>query len=457
MKQLSPRQAARWIKPTGRALLAATAATLLSGTAFAAPITYTGFTVTDGQLGAWKFHNARVFLTFESDTADVQATSILGTNVSFNPTGTARITILTGDRSEHARFAPGQIFVSYDHDNTGTGFGSYAPDHSVQPAYPLGVSLFGTVEASGSPAEAALPTDLAHDTGMNGHGWVCATFPAPIYSNTLCPAPGAPLSTDKGDLYLYQPYQNEPTPAGNGGYVPGAGFFFADTKTPNEGPPFSLLGRTEDGSPEDITYNLFLISDVALGGETFTNAKIHLSFRSRPSKVAPLSGGGPNAYINEDGIARAIITSGDRTIGATFAPHQIYIYFDPSKQSVGFGSYTGGRAYPASLTQNPSFDAQLVGAVSDIVTTPADASKYTPETASLVTNLQNETVLASFAFSCTGFDPATTACSNPESPAPLSTDKGAFRVYEPYRFGGTVWPFSNNWGMFWSTIGPRGD
>jgi hypothetical protein len=99
--------------------------------------------------------------------------------------------------------------------------------------------------------------------------------------------------------------------------------------------------------------------------------------------------------------------------------------------------------------------------VSDIVTTPADASKYTPETASLVTDLRNETVLASFAFSCTGFDPATTACPNPQSPAPLSTDKGAFLVYEPYRFGGSsggiLWPYSNNWGMFWSTIGSRGD
>ena len=31
-------------------------------------MTYTGFTITDGQLGNWQFHNARVYLTFKGDT-----------------------------------------------------------------------------------------------------------------------------------------------------------------------------------------------------------------------------------------------------------------------------------------------------------------------------------------------------------------------------------------------------
>ena len=55
-----------------RFLVAALALVLGSSCAVAAPITYTGFLITDGQLGKWSFHNARVILTFESDTTYVQ-------------------------------------------------------------------------------------------------------------------------------------------------------------------------------------------------------------------------------------------------------------------------------------------------------------------------------------------------------------------------------------------------
>jgi len=55
----------RTIVPTGIALLAVCAA-------MAEPVTYTGFTITDGKLGNWAFHNARVYLTFKSDTKNVQ-------------------------------------------------------------------------------------------------------------------------------------------------------------------------------------------------------------------------------------------------------------------------------------------------------------------------------------------------------------------------------------------------
>ena len=48
------------------------ALTGLATRASAAPVTYTGFTITDGKLGPWEFHNARVYLTFQSDTRNVQ-------------------------------------------------------------------------------------------------------------------------------------------------------------------------------------------------------------------------------------------------------------------------------------------------------------------------------------------------------------------------------------------------
>jgi hypothetical protein len=56
---------------------------LLASTALAAPVTYTGFTITDGQLGSWTFANARVYLTFQTDTQYVRQTQIEGVDVSY--------------------------------------------------------------------------------------------------------------------------------------------------------------------------------------------------------------------------------------------------------------------------------------------------------------------------------------------------------------------------------------
>ncbi len=55
---------------------------LFVSTALAAPVTYTGLTITDGQLGSWSFTNARVYLTFQTDTSFVQQTQIAGVNVA---------------------------------------------------------------------------------------------------------------------------------------------------------------------------------------------------------------------------------------------------------------------------------------------------------------------------------------------------------------------------------------
>ena len=61
-------------------VLYAVITSVLASTVSAGPIKYTGFTITDGQLGSWAFHNARVILTFVSDTKYVHS------NVQFPPT-----------------------------------------------------------------------------------------------------------------------------------------------------------------------------------------------------------------------------------------------------------------------------------------------------------------------------------------------------------------------------------
>src|SRR3974390_373133 len=62
----------------------------------AEPITYTGVTVTDGKLGSWSFHNARVYLTMISDTTQAQLLSPYPNTdvvVALNTYGDAYITI----------------------------------------------------------------------------------------------------------------------------------------------------------------------------------------------------------------------------------------------------------------------------------------------------------------------------------------------------------------------------
>ena len=110
----------------GRLLVYVAISLVLVGAAVAEPVTYTGFTITDGKLGSWSFHNARVYLTFKSDKGNVQfiqppdPCSAVGTaDIWINQTGKASVTIISGQKVVSANFvAPTQIFVSADLGDT---------------------------------------------------------------------------------------------------------------------------------------------------------------------------------------------------------------------------------------------------------------------------------------------------------------------------------------------------
>jgi hypothetical protein len=426
--------------------------------ALAAPITYTGFTITNGKIGTHVFHNARVILTFVSDTKNVQLTTLLGTNVAYNPTGTASITIVGDKLSIQAAFAANQIFVSVDRTNGGVGFGSFAADGSLQPVYPLGIgkwmvlgALPGGTFLLASPEERSLSTDLRHNTSFAGVAWSCTAFP--LQYGLTCPLPTAPLKTNKGDLYLYEPYQ-----------YPGSarsintGFFFADLGTFQHTLPPNIYRPSSLASSGPMTYHAFLFGDVTLGKQVFKRAKVLFTLVSNSGWVQPLSGSDPNAYINGKGTAQVTVMTGSTVVTATFSPNQIYVYFTPGMVSMGFGSTAGGRNYPLAISNDSCLCFQelfTITAVSDIVSTPGDASQYTPEVASLVTDLRNETMLGGAAFSCPTSDPLQTGCSSLTSPPKLATNNGAFSIYEPYTesfFWSPPYPVSLNGALFWSNF-----
>src|ERR1700752_1551336 len=66
-----------------QAILSALIATLLASSARSLPLTYSGFSIAAGKLRSWHFHNARVYLTFQGDTSNVQPTQIFGIDVAY--------------------------------------------------------------------------------------------------------------------------------------------------------------------------------------------------------------------------------------------------------------------------------------------------------------------------------------------------------------------------------------
>lgn len=476
---------------------------VLSALASGVPITYTALTITDGSLGSWTFHNARVYISFETDTSNVQVVQIGGVNVVYvgpfpaqqlctgpaTSIGAARVTIVSGETRVHATFAPNQLFVSLDRDNGGVGIGSCGPN-GFESAYPFGISD-GTIDAAADPfaaiidanhpsAElAGLGTDLVSNVAYSGRANVCVGFP----TGGLPCSPPNPLHTDKGDLLLYQPYQlafpqPSPAPTTYGDTLSG-GWFYAQLGGNSDPDHESSGSSSEEGGEEGrpITYTGFVIADVQIGPNFYGGAQIYLSLRSNTRKVVPLPNqtcpalpNGVCGYMNGEGDASIRVISGTSTITARLASHQIYAFFDISTASAGFGSHVGGqdyRAYPLTLTKHDLAASlnycpigngcsltqnSLVGAVADIAST-GDTQNYTPETATLTTDLKSPTTVSGAASSCTAFDPTTSICSS-TTVVSLQTNLGAVYLFEPYTDDETsnngTQPFSVNWGAFWA-------
>jgi len=228
----------------------------------------------------------------------------------------------------------------------------------------------------------------------------------------------------------------------------------------------ALLTGLGHARAEPITYSGFVLSDVKLNGHTYNGAQVYISFDADTSTALPFNDSTGYGYRNEVGTGRVKIVSGHHTISARFAPNQIYVFFDVANSSIGFGSnLSAGRGYPLALTAleypgDPDglTENSTIGAVSDILRTRGAAkSKYTPATATLTTNLANETALSGPASSCVAFDPKTSICSY-LTPIALKTDRGDFLLYEPYTVDDSAnpaiaQPHSVNWGIFWSAVG----
>jgi hypothetical protein len=449
-------------------LCALVSSVLLSiASAALAPITYTGYTIASGQLGSWQFKDAQVYLSYTGDANDVQTGYVAGVFVAYNGpydlqqlctgpfvhTGTARVTIVSSDRTVHATFAPNQISVSadlggLDPNNVdgyprGIGFGVCAPT-GFEPAYPLGVQD-GSIDQDNqggshqfSSQETAQNADLTGPASFSGRAWTCFGFGANPGSGATCSDTPPALTTDKGNFYLFQHYRLQFV-VQNQTFLDDTlttGLFWATSGTDGGTLPTARFRSGDFDRP--ITYTGFLLTDVSLGGQFFGGAQVFLSVSADARRVQTVNSAHGPLYINNSGRAHIRIVGNGQTITATLAPNQIYTYFDIPNAGVGFGSRVNGsdyRYYPLTLTANfcnSLIENSSVGAVSDIIQTPTDSMFYTADVQNLVTNLRTKTALSGPASSCADFDPTTSACGFSLAVPQLQTDHGPLFIYEPY-------------------------
>jgi hypothetical protein len=200
----------------------------IAGGTSAHPIVYKLYATTDGTIGGKAFADAKVVLSFFSDTDDAVTATENGVTVYRNDHGRADIAITQAGSTTVARIEPHQLFVRYDPTNAVLGFGSVLAS-AVNNTYPLVLVCttsstpcyfgssngnFGTIisaiaDLNANPALVtrysqriqSLRLDLKGPTLLTGYSSACAT----AYSNTSgeCPttAPVA-IKTDQGDLYF---------------------------------------------------------------------------------------------------------------------------------------------------------------------------------------------------------------------------------------------------------------
>jgi hypothetical protein len=459
----------------------------LASVAAAKPITYIGFTIADGKLGNWNFHNARVYFVMEGDTNAVQAMEAPNpgdptdpVDVLVNPTGKASVTVISGSKVVHANFDSNQIFVSMDLGlkidrphvgGRGVGFGSYTPT-GIEPVYPFGIQD-GTVDWGDIPGDGGtasvglqnLPASLSAETIFSGRAYACIGIFATNGDVGTCP-PASALHTDKGDFYISLPhdlYIPNKAPQISDGLD--AGFFLSMVGDSEHLTVAPLLGSDPvHHAAKPITYHGYTIADVTLGNRHFPGAQVYISMDADAAAVVPFTSGSSHGYRNSEGNTHVTVVAGGRTFSAEFDPGQIYVYFDVGTASVGFGSQAGGPGYPLAVTGTSDnnndglVENSSIAAVVDIMGTPGDVQLYSPATATLVTDLTNATVLSGDASSCAaaGFDPVTSIC-NDLTPKVLKTNHGDFTISEPYTADHGSGQYSVSWGLFWSEPGRRDD
>ena len=179
---------------------------------------------------------------------------------------------------------------------------------------------------------------------------------------------------------------------------------------------FGCLGAGTGAAASPVTYTIFAITDVSLDSHFYHNAHVYLKFVGDTNDIQPFTAKAPDGGVGSGvqiakGQASLLIISGGRHIRAKFKPNQILVSLDTANGGGGFSSAVGPNglepAYPLAID-----GSSISIAGHDLVTPKA----YTGH-----------------AWSCVGFPPGANSTGRCFDPIPLKTDRGDFRVYQPYQ------------------------
>jgi hypothetical protein len=230
-----------------------------------ASIRYTGFVLTDVSLGGTVYKGAQLWVRFDANTRDVVPYADQTGRGFMNRTGRASVRIVSGTTTVNASIDENQLYVFFDIANASAGFGSVAGGHgyplmlaspSSDGAEPLSGSLVGAVagiaanasnKTNYTPLTSTLSTDLRSPTVLAGTASSCAavydpvnvTCPLPTSKPPVSPAPVAQglvpvpvaISTDRGKLFVYEPYFlviTNPAGTSNTAYAANWGMFWSE-------------------------------------------------------------------------------------------------------------------------------------------------------------------------------------------------------------------------------------
>jgi hypothetical protein len=224
------------------------------------------------------------------------------------------------------------------------------------------------------------------------------------------------------------------------------------------------------GLAAPVAYHALVVTDVGLNGTVFHNAVLRIDQLSDTRKVTGLNGSS-TGVTNASGSFKIRIDTGNATYVGRFSAGQIAAVIDIPNLVSGF-SAGAGYALLVSEAGGRSGGHTTVGALADILATPADQANYTPQTLTLGTDLKTASNLTGAALSCAvaptpevsvdndGVTPMYSTFGCPSSaPVVIRTDIGKVQIYAPYvdLTDGSRNPYSLNWGVFWVELPPTDD
>jgi hypothetical protein len=201
--------------------------------------------ISDVTLGTQHYTGALVYLSFAADPRTVSPFADATSYGYVNPFGRGKVTIVAGNGTTSAYFAPGQLYIYYDVKNSAVGFGSYAAGRgypltftATQPSgsfYGFQHSTLGAAAdimrtpadiVSYTPLTANLVTNLRNSTTLCGNASSCDVLdPTTAICTNLSPTP---LATSQGSFYLFEPYTDDVTKTGTQPYSGNFGIFWAE-------------------------------------------------------------------------------------------------------------------------------------------------------------------------------------------------------------------------------------